>query len=288
METVKYQFKYEFKGNDQATVTLLQEDPGKPKNEVKEFVNSRMIDAHQSIWRIFEYPLHGRYPAVMRLAVHEEDKQFVTFQKGQEDAAIDNPKKTTLMAWFEYNKLNNDAEGDNYDEEAPNTTYLDFPKKYTYNVSKRVWTKRKKGSGGVPCVGRLNTVARSTDERYFLRMLLHHITGAASFEDMKTYQDVVYDTYKETAMAMGLLSDDNEIIFAMEETSLYGNSSKLRNLFAMFLKHGEVTRPLQIFEQFKDDLMSDLLYEKRKESADISVSLVENDCLIQLDDIRGR
>ena len=153
-------------------------------------------------------------------------------------------------------------------------------------MNSKKWTKRVNPcEGGVPCVGRLNTVARSTDERYYLRLLLHHRKGATSFDDLRSFDGISYDSYKEIALAMGLLSDDNEIIYAMEETSLFGNSFKLRQLFSIILKHGEITNPSHIYELFKDELMEDILYNNRKQSQSIVIEKIENECLIQIDNL---
>ena len=116
-------------------------------------------------------------------------------------------------------------------------------------------------------------------------MLLHHKKGATSFQDVRTHESVVYDTYKAAANAMGLLSDDKEIVYAMQETSYFGNSEKLRNLFAIILNFGEVANPKEIFEQFREELTSDIEYEKRKQCSTVSVEDVVNSCLIKLDDI---
>ena len=116
-------------------------------------------------------------------------------------------------------------------------------------------------------------------------MLLHHKKGATSFQDVRSHDGVVYDTYKAAADAMGLLSDDKEIAYAMQETSDFGNSEKLRNLFAIILNFGEVANPKEIFEQFKHELTSDIEYEIQKKGNVICLKDVENICLIRLDDI---
>lgn len=45
-------------------------------------------------------------------------------------------------------------------------------------------------------IGRLYFVHPSTGERYFLRMLLMIVKGAQSYEDIRTFQNVVHSTFK--------------------------------------------------------------------------------------------
>lgn len=49
------------------------------------------------------------------------------------------------------------------------------------------------------------SVCFKEDERYFLRVLLHHITDGKSFVDMITVNETVYATYQETYAKLGLL-----------------------------------------------------------------------------------
>jgi hypothetical protein len=290
LSTVRYQFKYQHKGNDLATVELLSKEEGKPKNEISLYVNSRFIDPHLAVWRLFEYKVQDRYPAVMRLDIHEENKQFVYFRPGQEEEKVDKPKVTKLMAWFSYNEdqYNRQSEGEDYDENYDEYTYMQFPEHYTYNESAKEdhkkWRPRKNRSKEfVECIGRIHTVPRSSDDKYFLRMLLHHQKGPTSFTDLRTVDGTVHDTYKSAARALGLLSDDQEIVYALEETWHFGSSDKLRNLFAILLNYSEISDPEAIFEQFINMMMDD--FRNKRKYNYISEEDMKNRCLIELDDL---
>jgi hypothetical protein len=276
LSTVRYQFKYTHKGTDMATVQLLSKEDGKPKNEISLFVNSRYIDPHLAVWRLFEYKVQDRHPAVMRLDIHEEGKQFVYFNPGQAEERVDKPKITKLMAWFEYNESEHmEFEDDMWE----NLTYMEFPEHYTFNESSKKWKPRKRKPGDFPdVIGRIHAVPRTSDDKYFLRMLLHHQKGSTSFPDLRTVDGHLYDTYKAAAGALGLLSDDKEIEYAMAETWAFGSSAKLRTLFAILLNFSEISNPGNIFDMFKDNMMDDLrntVSEKER----------ENQFLIKLDDL---
>ena len=77
-------------------------------------------------------------------------------------------------------------------------------------------------------------------------MFLHHVKGATSHDDVKTIAGTVHDTYKAAACSLGLLTDDKEIEYAMQETWDFGSAKKLRGLFAILLNYGEISKPKEI------------------------------------------
>ena len=85
--------------------------------------------------------------------------------------------------------------------------YHEIPEHYVWNQSQHQWTKRKRGR----CIGHLYTTNPSQGERHYLHILLHHISGAKSFEDLKISPDgMLLSTFKETTIAHGLLESDTE------------------------------------------------------------------------------
>ena len=66
-----------------------------------------------------------------------------------------------------------------------------------------------------------------------MRLLLIPAKGCTSFNNLLTYNGVIYDRFKDIAYAIGLLSDDKEIIYALEEVAHYANPTKLWHTFAL-------------------------------------------------------
>ena len=99
---------------------------------------------------------------------------------------IRDPKfqKTKLTECFEANKLY---------EDARKLTYCEFPQEWTWNDNNRTWTKRQEGFK----IGRLYYVNPIEGERFYLRMLLMIVKGAKDYEDIRTYNGVTYETFKE-------------------------------------------------------------------------------------------
>jgi hypothetical protein len=70
---------------------------------------------------------------------------------------------------------------------------------------------------------------------FHLKLILNKVKGATSFEDLKTYNNINYSTYKETAIAMGLIEHDHLIDNIFEEASTIMLPIQLRQFFAWFL-----------------------------------------------------
>jgi len=73
--TIKYLYKYIYKGYDRATITL-----SKPVDKIKIYLNARYVSSSEAVWQIFHYKMHGRSPNVQRLVVHLSEHQIVNFR----------------------------------------------------------------------------------------------------------------------------------------------------------------------------------------------------------------
>ena len=232
--TIKYVYKYVHKGVDVSTFGIQEIND---KDEVTRFINARTIDPYDAHWRLSEFRVQERFPAVQKLAIHTEGQHQVIFKEGQALQALEGVKDTTLMAYF---KLNEE------DQEARKHKYQDIPKYYTWSGNK--WSKRKSQpeDGDMSrTIGRINNVSPVQGERFYLRLLLNHI--------------------KETCLAMGLLEDDNEWMYSLEEVSIHGSAKQMRSTFAVILQYCRPTEPKKIFEQFSDDMSDDFVYQSMKD-----------------------
>ena len=76
--------------------------------------------------------------------------------------------------------------------------YPDFPKYYVWNKSQKIWTNRvRKGKSNI---GRIYIVNPSEGEKYYLRMLLYHVSGATSFKELRSFNGIDQLTFKNTAI----------------------------------------------------------------------------------------
>ncbi|XP_022014032.1 uncharacterized protein LOC110913518 [Helianthus annuus] len=104
-----------------------------------------------------------------------------------------------------------------------------------------------------------------------------------SFDDIKTVDGQLYDTFKDACFARGLLDDDKEYIIAMREASTWSTSNFLRTLFVTLLLSNSISRPGYFWTETKSLLCEDILYQQRKITGipdlDIQEKEVENICL---------
>lgn len=226
----------------------------------------RYVSSHEAIWRLHANEMHEHSHTIIRLAVHEEGHHNVYFNAGNEENALQTSgeKHTTLTAWFDLN---------NRDPEARQYLYADIPQNYRFVSNK--WVRRQRGGSKV--IGRLYGVAPNDPNRYFLRMLLLHVRGSTLFADLRLYNGVPYDSFKEYAIARGLLHDDAEWHRCLEEMQHSQMPKQLRDLFAYICCFCEPTSPLTLWVTFKDKFIEDF--------RDMSVEEAENEALKQINSI---
>jgi len=223
---VKYLYKYIYKGHDRAQVDIGSVDVATPdgvaptqphmRDEIKIYQDGWYVSASEANHRLYGFDLHKEHPNVVRLAVHLKGCQTILFQEGTDVAAVLNRNPcTTLTAWFTFNKI----AWEHFNPSAPsrlalNTLYHDFPRITTWKKKEKQWALRTRTPGLLP-IGRMYFVQPSEGERYFLRLLLHHMPGATSFEDLAcTNRHLQHPTqhvsFKKACQQRGLLQDDAE------------------------------------------------------------------------------
>ncbi|CAD6243026.1 unnamed protein product [Miscanthus lutarioriparius] len=142
-----------------------------------------------------------------------------------------------------------------------NLTYCEFPSKWKWDSSSRSWEGRQRDGGKV---GRLYFVHPSAGERYFLRMLLLVVRGAQSYEDIRTFNGVLYPTFRLACCGRGLLGDDQEWYDAFDEAAAWATSSQLRKLFVTMLLFCEVNDENAFFEKVWKLMADDIQYRFRE------------------------
>lgn len=74
VKAIKYICKYVNKGSDAAMFGLQSANSN---DEIAQFLMGRYISSNEAVWRILEFPLHERHPAIIHLSVHLENGQRV-------------------------------------------------------------------------------------------------------------------------------------------------------------------------------------------------------------------
>ncbi|XP_062075099.1 uncharacterized protein LOC133779118 [Humulus lupulus] len=234
--SVKYLFKYVHKGSDRTTETMEFIDTAKEIDEIKTYLDCIYISATEACWRIFQFDIHYRQPAVERLPFHLPGEHTVIFEENkcvENVVCIPGIEKTKFTQWLEANK--------NYDD-ARELTYSDFPVSWVWNSKEKTWTRRKHGLE----IGRIYFVHPSTGEHFYLRMLLNFVKGSTSYESIRTINGVTYPNFKGACYALALLDDDKEWIDCLIEAAIWATGKELRHLFVMILIHCQVSDASQL------------------------------------------
>ena len=260
LNTVKYIFKYITKGQDQIVFKPSDLD------EISKFENGRFISASESVWRLFEFPIHQHEPPVTYLPLHLPGQMSMTFEDEEQamDAALQGPPETELTAYFDLLAS---------DPTCREMLYTDVCQFFTWgkgNNGKKCWKLRQRGDknetrdehGRVRklVVARLPGISFSAKQKelFHLRTLLTN-RPATSFEDLRTYEGVEYPTFAEAAAAMGLSDDDHEQDEALRIAAESCTPYQLRELFATLLISVTPQNAMALFDTHLRGMAEDFL-----------------------------
>jgi hypothetical protein len=241
ISSVKYLYKYVCKGHDRATTVL------ESRNKIKQYLDVWYVSTSKAVWRLFTFKLHDDFSSITRLQVHLPNEQRVVFHENVGIAQvldIERHRKTTIMEYFEINKVN---------PKVREISYADFPNSFTRNNRVKKWAKRHEGVA----VRRLYFVNPAMGERYFLQTLLTVVKGATSFEDLRTVNGRVYQTFKVIAIARGLYDFDDEWDLCLQEASKMQTRAQLRALFVTILTHSNPANPRGLWIAYKESICND-------------------------------
>ncbi|KAJ8984535.1 hypothetical protein NQ317_006821 [Molorchus minor] len=189
--SVKYLYKYFFKSVDMALVRIAVNDRDQVNyDEIETFLNARYLAPPEASWHILQFPMSHNTHTVYRLCVHLPERQVVRFQPGFEQQALDRHETTPLTAWFNLNRI---------DIQARQYLYTEIPLHYVWQQAQRRWTQRRRG--GDKIVVRLYNVNGRNQELYCLRLLLLHVRGAQNYEDLRTVEGNICETFAQASVA---------------------------------------------------------------------------------------
>ena len=156
IKSVKYPFKYVYKGYDCAIVEV-KETSELNHDEISTFLDARYVSAPGGYWRLSEFKMHDHSHAIIRLPVHLPRQQPVYFQRGKHEVAVNNTADadTMLTAFFKHNNLSQTG-----------LRYSEFPLHFVFNKSLKKWQARKKKCN---IIARMYSVSPKDIERYSLR-----------------------------------------------------------------------------------------------------------------------
>jgi hypothetical protein len=128
IKSVKYLFKYIYKGHYWASAVMRETDKADEKgniDEIKQYRDARWVTPPEALWRIYGFDLSKNHPPVQQLQLHLPDMHMVAFHKWDKVERIVNRldvQESMLTAYFDANR---------HHEEARKILYRDFPEHFT-------------------------------------------------------------------------------------------------------------------------------------------------------------
>ena len=240
--------KYVYKGHDRASFSV---DPAHKEdgviNEIRQYRDARYISPPEAVHRILGFPLFGVNPSVLQLQCHLPGMQSVIIDETAKLQDIVNEptsSMTTLTEYFTKNRA---------DSFARTLLYKDFPEYYRWIPGSKRWQRRKQRGQ----IGRIVYAHPAEGERYFLRVLLNHVRGAYSFEDLRTLGDITCSTFREACEKRGLIEADMSLDDCLSEAATFQMPTALRRLFATILVFCEATNVRGLWDKHNESMSED-------------------------------
>ncbi|KAL6176715.1 hypothetical protein ACLB2K_053348 [Fragaria x ananassa] len=262
IKSVKYLYKYVYKGPDRVTFGVRQEAN---EDEVRNYVDARWVCAPEAIWKIFKFVMNRMYPSVERLQIHLPNRHNVVFNANESITNVlenDRNSKTTLTEFFTMNDKC---------ENARQYLYREFPERFRWVGTDKKWEERQTNQ---KVIGRIYTVSPSEGEKLYLRVLLNHVRGPKSYEDLRTVDGILQPTFKKAAKQRGLLEDDDSIRQCLREASSIRMPSSLRRLFVTILVYCHPHGVRSLWDEFYQFMIEDYVTSSTTNSARITNRLL--------------
>ncbi|XP_062017408.1 uncharacterized protein LOC133733784 [Rosa rugosa] len=271
IKSVKYLYKYVYKGPDRVTFEVR---PEANQDEIRNFVDARWVCAPEALWRMFKFVMNRMYPSVERLQIHLPNRHNVFFNATESVTAILANERSSMTMLTEFFTKNT------YFESARQYLYREFPEHYKWDGRHKTWEARETNQ---KVIGRIYTVSPSEGEKFYLRVLLNHVRGPKSFEDLRTVDGVLQPTFKKAVEERGLLEDDESIRQCLREASNIRMPSSLRRLFVTILVYCMPHEVRSLWDEFYPFMIEDYPSTSTTDNVRITNRLLRdlNELLVQ-------
>ncbi|XP_031090920.1 uncharacterized protein LOC115995912 [Ipomoea triloba] len=251
IKSVKYIYKYIYKGHDRVSMTLGDNTDDRVIDEIKEYQNARWISPPEAAWRIFGFAIAEMKPVVIQLQIHLENSQYINFYGHERITYIvsrEESSRTMLTEFFAMNLSSDFAR-------TLNLLYVEFPCHFVWCKSSKSWKPRKQ----LTVIGRLVAVNPTEGERYYLRLLLMNVRAPTSFDCLRTVNGQITSSFRDAAEKLGLLVGDFIVETSLNEAVLFQMPSSLRTFFATLLIFCDISNPISLWMKYKTHMCQDLL-----------------------------
>ncbi|MEM6781237.1 MAG: hypothetical protein AAF569_05190, partial [Pseudomonadota bacterium] len=174
-----------------------------------DYVDKRYVSSMEAAWRLLNFEVEKKFPSILPLPIHLENQNQVLINCDAEwckealENKVKNSESTPLTEYFKNNAqeikqpLTKAQLGQHEDgtikAKGPDILYGNYPKYYAWDHKKKQWKRRKNKTFQI---GRLHTVHKGANERFYLRLLLNHVSGSTSYKDLMKVDDMVFNNFK--------------------------------------------------------------------------------------------
>ncbi|UYV78242.1 hypothetical protein LAZ67_16000650 [Cordylochernes scorpioides] len=135
-------------------------------------------------------------------------------------------------------------------------------------------------------LGRLYTFHPSNQECLYLRLLLVNVCGPESFQELRTVNGKACSTYREACQELYLLENDAHWDTTLADASSTAQPHQIRMLFAILLTTCFPSKPIDLWEKYKDSMSEDILHHLRAANLDLQFTPeIYNRALVLIEDI---
>jgi len=249
IKSVKYLYKYIYKGHDRASFSLEPKDNEKKViNEIKQYRDSRMITAIEAVYRLYAFKLYSMSPPILQMQVHLEGMLMVAYKSTDNLNNVVKSEKSQRSMLTEYFNVNRSNPA------TRQYLYREFPEHFSWNKSKKFWKPRKIKRIQI---GRLVYANPAEGERCYLRIMLNHVRGATLYENLRTWRGVTYATFRQSCEVMGLVESDKSLDDCLTELAQFRMPCSLRRLLAIIMVFCECTNIQRLWDNHLDAMSED-------------------------------
>lgn len=161
--------------------------------------------------------IHKEFPAITQLPVHVEDEKNVFFTRGDIGSlrqASETPVDSKLRAYFKANQKYPAAHA---------LLYTELPSQLMWHCEMHEWKPRKQQTAH----GQLSFIPPNTGEKYYACLILSVVKDLRGFDDLCTFDGVIYPTIQDACHARALLDDNFDLERCLEEATHLRTGSSL-------------------------------------------------------------
>lgn len=94
-------------------------------------------------------------------------------------------------------------------------------------------------------------------ERFYLRILLNHVRGPTSFDNLLTCQGIRHNMSQKATQSMGLIKNDQSIFYCLVEAMSFQVPSALQRLFVTIMVYYLAANIRLLWDKFRVSMMQD-------------------------------